>query len=193
SNAVKRLTASVAAIVMGQVAVLGTMSIMAPSAHSIPLPFRTRNEPTSRQFDACVETLMDLDIDIPTTVDVCGAAIAPKALAHCVEDIATETSLASSDALVGCVRVRQPEQTADCVVDLDEDFDGALSGPILGYCSRSLLPTIFKNCVQGIYTEEMTDPMDVMDACVEADYDAPQVFLPTFERSGPGSGTGATE
>lgn len=178
----KRLTALGAIAAMTNVAVLSSWALTSQAAISFPL--RSRPEPTEAQFEECTETLLGLGIEMTTVVDTCGSAAAPKALSSCIEDISVSTLIPATDALAGCVRVRRPEEMATCVVDLDIEFVGALSSQVLGYCSRSLLPTIFKNCVQGVTSETVTDAMLVMDACGEVDYDAPEVFLPTFQSNG---------
>ena len=177
-----RLLAPVAALVMANVAVSATMGFMAQPANG--LPFSTRTHPSEGEFESCAEALIDLEIDLNTSVDACGAAYAPKDLSKCVKRISTNTTIISDDALAGCVRVRRPIDMAKCVVSLDGEFDGTLSSQVLGYCGRSLLPRVFENCVEGIYDVDSTDPMMVMSACVEPDYDAPQVFLPTFNPVG---------
>ena len=173
-----RLFASVAALVMTNVAATATMALMADSATA--LPFSTRTSPTEREFEACADILMDLDMSVPTIAEACGAAQEPKALAKCIDGISSNTSITSDEALAGCVRVRRPEEMAKCVVSLDAEFDEALSSPVLGYCSRSLLPDVFENCVEGLYDPDTMDAMTLMASCVEVDYQAPQVFLPTF-------------
>lgn len=175
-----RLFAPIATLFMVNVAVATTVGFAAQSANALPVV--TQTQPLEREFEACTDTLMDLDIDLATTVDACGAAQHPKDLSKCVNNISSNTSIASDEALAGCVRVRRPVDMAKCVVTLDGEFDGDLSPQVLGYCSRSLLPTVFENCVEGVYDEDQTEAMMVMSACVEPDYDAPQVFLPTFER-----------
>ena len=174
-----RLFAPIATLFMVNVAVSATMGLMAQPANGFPIT--TRTSPLEREFDACADTLIDLDIDLATTVDACGAAQAPKELSKCVKQISDIPDITSGDALAGCVRVRRPMDMAKCVVSLDDEFDGNLSSQVLGYCGRTLLPLTFENCVEGIYEPDSTDPMMVMGACVEPDYDAPQVFLPTFE------------
>ncbi|NER00052.1 MAG: hypothetical protein F6K30_25700 [Cyanothece sp. SIO2G6] len=175
----KRLTALGAIAIITNVAVLSSWVIGNQSASGFPI--RSRDEPTEQQFEACTETLLELGLEIPIAVDTCGAAAAPEAFSNCIADISNDTLIPVTDALAGCVRVRRPEQMASCVVALDENFAGTLSSEILGYCSRSLLPAVFENCVQGVTGEAVTDAMLIMDSCVEADYDAPQVFLPTFQ------------
>ena len=175
-----RLFAPVAALFVVNVAVSTTIGFASQSANALPVI--TRTQPLEREFEACVDTLMDLEIDLATTVDACGAAQHPKDLSKCVKRISSNTSIIGDEALAGCVRVRRPVDMAKCVVSLDGKFNGDLSSQVLGYCSRSLLPTVFENCVEGVYDEDITDPMMVMSSCVEANYNAPQVFLPTFER-----------
>ena len=175
-----RLFASAAALFMANVAVSATLGLMAKPAHG--LPFVTRTQPLDHEFEACAESLIDLEIALATTVDACGAAQEPKDLSKCVKQISNNTAITSDDALAGCVRVRRPADMAKCVVTLDSEFEGTLSAQVLGHCGRSLLPSVFENCVEGIYDADTTDPMMVMGACVEPDFDAPQVFLPTFQR-----------
>ncbi|MGK7891738.1 MAG: hypothetical protein AB4042_20615 [Leptolyngbyaceae cyanobacterium] len=217
----KRFTALGAIAAITHVAVLSSWVFSNQAASGFP--FRSRPEPTDDQFEACTATLLALGIGVPVAIDACGAAAKPEALSSCIADISENTLIPATNALAGCVRVRRPEAMATCVVALDETFVGALSSEILGYCSRSLLPTVFKNCVQGVTSEDITeaivteangtevivtetvviepseteapeteivvvetvaiDAMLIMDACVEADYDAPQVFLPTFRPS----------
>lgn len=175
-----RLLASVAAIVMTNVGATATIALMAPSANALIPTVTTRTSPSEREFEACAGILRDLEIDLATIADACGAAQEPKALAKCIDGISTNTVITSDDALAGCVRVRRPSDMAQCVVVLDEELNATLTSEVLGYCSRSLLPASFENCVEGLYDPESTDAVMVMDACVEVDYDAPVVFLPTF-------------
>ncbi|MEM9216338.1 MAG: hypothetical protein AAGD25_18570 [Cyanobacteria bacterium P01_F01_bin.150] len=169
---------SAAALIATNVAATATMALMATSANA--LPFQTRTAPTEKEFEACADILTDLEIDLTTIADVCGAAREPKALAKCIDNISSNTSLTNADALAGCARVRRPFEMAECVVSLDDEFNSTLSSQVLGYCGRSILPDSFENCVEGLYDPDTTDAMVVMDACVEVDYDAPVVFLPTF-------------
>lgn len=187
-----RLLSSAAALLVTTVAATATMAFMATSASALKLPkidfsnapFTTRTTPTNDDFEDCAAILMGLEMNVATIADACGAAREPKALAECVSGISVNTSVTSDEALAGCVRVRRPLATADCVVVLDGELNQAMSSQVLGYCSRSLLPEIFKNCVEGLYNPDLAetpDAMVVMNACVEVGYDAPTVFLPTFD------------
>lgn len=163
---------------------LSPITVLAPIGSIKPAqakPFATTIEPSADDFEECASTLLNLSLDAGTSVEACGAAREPQDLAACVDGISNNTSIPVNDALAGCVRVRRPLETAECVVSLDGRFEGTLSSTVLGYCGRSLLPTVFKNCVEGIHSIESMDPMMVMSACVEGDYDATQVFLPIFD------------
>ena len=192
----KRATSSLAALLITNVAMAATMGFSTASAAesnygesnygSAHLSLKARTNPRSGGFESCVERLLDVGIELQNTVDACGAALDPKDLSRCVVSISNNTAIVGEEALAGCVRVRRPQEMARCVVSLDDNFDG-LSSQIMGYCGRSLRPITFRNCVEGVSDAATAEPMLIMNSCAEVDYDAPQIFLPTFEPVGSGS------
>lgn len=169
------ISALTAAGVLGQ----GLASPIALAGAFNPSGFiNPRGAISADDYSDCTRDLLESGIEAAEAVNVCASAFDPEEVADCVEDIHDDTAVTADAALGACLRVRRPEELADCVVDVDKAFDREFSGDALAYCTRSLIPSRFADCVSGIQDDAQIAAISIMNACVEGDYSIETLFIP---------------
>lgn len=136
-------------------------------------------------YEVCARSLLEDGISAEMAAAACAEALEPKEISGCVDEIASDTEIAPETALDSCKRVRRPEEMADCVTRINEAVEAAIPLEVLNYCTRSLLPDTYAECVVGIDSETDFLPTDVLRTCIAADYRLPVVVYPDFEPAVP--------
>jgi hypothetical protein len=74
--------------------------------------------PLSNEFRYCTGKLIDAGIDTALATSTCAAALHPRLVADCVQDVTWATEVEATDALTTCSRDRRPDEVAICVIDI---------------------------------------------------------------------------
>lgn len=145
-----------------------------------------------QDYESCAQALLSVKIEPAAIADYCARELQPHHLGACVTAISQRTTIAATDALEACARVRRPLDLANCVVNIDQQIivpkklDEAASKSALvtalDTCRRSLLPIRHAECVIGLNKKVDLSPLSLMGACIDAD-DRPRDVQPTFIRS----------
>lgn len=159
-----KLTAKLTAkLTIPVLAMAGIFSTALPS-HAIRNPFR-RNQ---NEYRVCAARLLSVGIPPEAASNACAAALRPKEVSSCVGQIQRRTQIPATDSLSFCGQARRPEDLATCVVDIGTKSQETVNPLILSYCSRSLLPVKFAQCVVGLRSEIDFSPTQAMDNCISA-------------------------
>ncbi len=139
------------------------------SGLALNFPAMAASIPTSYRNDYrfCTARLLALNVSVEAVSTACAAALEPKRLSTCVYDIQRKTNILATDALATCAQVRQPEQLATCVVGISTNSQEETIPEVLNYCSRSLLPVRFGECVVGLRREIDVTPIQAMNTCID--------------------------
>lgn len=156
------------------VPVLAMTGWLAMSLPSTAVTATYRND-----FRVCSGRLLSVGITAEAASQACATALRPSDLSSCVSKIERQTQIAAVDALSSCRQVRRPEELATCVVGISLNTQEGVNSTVLNYCSRSLLPVRFAQCVVGLRAEIDLAPTQVMDSCIDAS-DKITGFLPSF-------------
>lgn len=134
-----------------------------------------------RDYEACVNVLSGLQLASTEVAAACAAALFPRSLGECVSRISGDTTIAATDALSNCRRVRRPNDLATCVISIsDGSGEGTVLTSVLDNCRRSLLPVRFSSCVVGVRSGlSALSTEEAMLNCI-ASTDRPRDFLPSF-------------
>ena len=163
-----------------QLTVAGWLAMSLPSA-AAPIYSYPYSPLDSKDFRVCAARLVSANISPETAASSCASAIRPRTLSSCVVDISRRTNIAAEDALSNCREVRRPEELGTCVVDISRNSQGEIDPAVLNYCSRSLLPERFSDCVVGLRREIDLAPTQALDSCISATDPLPsRDFAPGF-------------
>jgi len=144
------------------IATVGSFAINLPS-NALINPFRKNNE-----YRVCAARLLSVGIPAETTASACAAALRPLEVSSCVGQIQRRTQIPATDSLSFCRQARRPNDLATCVVDIGTIRQEGVNPAILSYCSRSLLPVDFGQCVVGLRSEIDFSPTQAMESCINA-------------------------
>lgn len=145
-----------------------------------PEPYRA----STKDYQNCAGGLKGAGISEADIAAACAAALYPRDISTCVTRIGGETSIAATDALSNCRRVRRPPEMATCVVDISKTgVDKTALLDVLDNCRRSLLPRRFSNCVVGLRNGVDASIADAMTSCIAAS-NRPRNVLPSFVPAG---------
>lgn len=131
------------------------------------------------EYRVCAARLLSLNLNAQAVSQACAAALRPRDVSLCVQRIQKHTQIAATDALSTCKQVRYPRDLASCVVGINRYSKEALNPAVLTYCSRSLLPIRFAECVVGLQAETKVPTTQALDTCIDAS-DRVSGFLPSF-------------
>lgn len=146
---------------------------------AMSLPSTAQTATYRNDFRVCAARLLSVSITAEAASLACAMALRPSDLSSCVTRIERQTQIASVDALSSCTQVRRPEELATCVVGISLNTQEAVNPGVLNYCSRSLLPVRFAQCVVGLRAEIDFSPTQVMNSCIDAS-DKITGVLPSF-------------
>lgn len=154
---------------------------------------------SNNDFRACAGQLLRFNINADTASQACAGALRPRDLSSCVVSISRQTKINAVDALNTCRQVRRPEELASCVVAISRiPTQEQPNVNILNYCSRSLLPMRFGQCVVGLRSEFKLALDQALNTCISGSdtvSTSTSVFIPQAPRateSLPNLGTGGT-
>jgi hypothetical protein len=119
-------------------------------------------------YRICTAELLRAGIAVQPASQACAEALYPKDLSACVSKIGQQTKIAPADALPRCSKARRPEDLRRCVVALSQNTQQTVDPTVLDYCSRSLLPVRFAQCVVGLRTAANLAPSQALDNCIDA-------------------------
>ncbi len=155
-----KLTAKLTTSVLVMAAGLG---ITLPS-NAISNPFR-RNQ---NDYRVCAARLISVGIPAESVSNACANALRPKEVSSCVGKIQRRTQIPATDSLSFCGEARRPNDLATCVAGIGTNSEENVNPAILTYCSRSLLPVKFAQCVVGLRSEIDFSPTQAMENCISA-------------------------
>jgi hypothetical protein len=162
-------------VVTAPLAAAGLLTLGLPSQ---PAAARTND------YQTCAATLRSSGIADAQVAAACAASLRPRELASCVGAIGGRTTIAPTDALSGCRRVRRPLEFSTCVVRIGPGEDAATT--VLDNCRRSLLPARFSECVVGLVNSIEINTNRAMRSCI-ASTDPQPDGLPAQNNSAPGT------
>jgi hypothetical protein len=154
-----RLTAKLTAPVL---AMAGSLAMTLP-AYAISNPFRNTNE-----YRVCAARLLSVGIPAEAAGSACAAALRPLEVSSCVGKIQRRTQIPATDSLSFCGQARRPNDLATCVASIGSTSEETANPVILSYCSRSLLPVKFGQCVVGLRSEIDFSSTQAMQSCISA-------------------------
>jgi hypothetical protein len=132
----------------------------------------------SNEFRNCTGKLIDAGIDTALATSTCAAALHPRLVADCVQDVTWATEVEATDALTTCSRDRRPDEVAICVIDI-VGLEGANVATALNNCGKSVLPVRYADCVLGLTAASDLVADQSMAQCIAAGY-RPVDVAPTF-------------
>jgi hypothetical protein len=122
----------------------------------------------ANDYRVCAGRLLALNVSPDVALQACSSTLRPRDLSGCVANIQKQTELSATDALSTCRLVRRPDELATCVVGISKSTKEPANPAILSYCSRSLLPVRFAQCVVGLRAEIDFPSSQAMDSCIDA-------------------------
>ncbi|WP_339383877.1 hypothetical protein [Fortiea sp. LEGE XX443] len=134
----------------------------------LPSPALTLFSNDNDNYRVCAAQLLKAGVTAQAAAQGCATAIRPIDLAACVATIKQRTKIDPTDALASCTRARRPRELAGCVVGVSLNTKEEINPAVLNYCSRSLLPVTFAQCVVGLRKEISLTPMQALDTCIDA-------------------------
>ena len=166
-----------------QLTVAGWLAMSLPSA-AFPIyssPSYPYSPLDSKDFSVCAARLVNANIAPETAANACANSIRPRNLSSCVVNISRRTNITAKDALSNCRIVRRPEELKTCVVEISRNTQGKIDPAVLNYCSLSLLPARFSDCVVGLRREIDLSPTQSLNSCISASDPLPNInFAPGF-------------
>lgn len=160
--------------------VSGLMGISLPSQ---AITIFGSNSPDSGSYRNCASGLLSAGISSEAAAPACAGALNPQDVGRCVVQITSRTEIAADSALASCRQVRRPIEVSRCVVDINTNTQGQAVPGVLDYCTRSLLPERFADCVVGLGREIQFASNQGLETCISAN-DRPLSFEPTFIPAG---------
>ena len=160
--------------------VSGLMGISLPSQ---AITIFGSNSPDSGSYRNCASGLLSAGISPEAAAPACAGALNPQDVGRCVVQITSRTEIAADSALASCRQVRRPIEVSRCVVDINTNTQGQAVPGVLDYCTRSLLPERFADCVVGLGREIQFASNQGLETCISAN-DRPLSFEPTFIPAG---------
>lgn len=133
----------------------------------------------SGSYRNCASRLLSAGVTPEAAAPACAGALNPKDVGSCVVQIRNRTEIAADQALASCRQVRRPIELSRCVVDISTKTEGETTPGVLNYCTSSLLPQRFADCVVGLKREIQIATDQALETCISAN-DRPLSFEPTF-------------
>jgi len=170
----KSKSAGLVRLAAAQLAVAGWLGMSLPS----PAATITTGSNTN-PYRSCAGRLVRAGVSAEAAASACAGALNPPDIGRCVARIEQQTEIAAQEALATCRQVRRPIELARCVVGISDNTRGQAVPGVLDYCSRSLLPVRYAECVVGLQREIDLAPKQALETCISAS-NRPLEFSPTF-------------
>jgi hypothetical protein len=122
----------------------------------------------SNDYRVCATRLLKAGVTSSMTAQSCASAIRPSEFSACVDRIKQDRKIqiTPEDAVYSCGKSRRPEDLAVCVVSISKNTQRTIDPAALAYCSRSLLPVTFAQCVVGLRKTIDLTPTQSLDTCI---------------------------
>jgi hypothetical protein len=146
---------------------------------AMPVMAQTTTSYFGNDYRGCAAKLLRLGITPEAASSACAAVLRPRELSNCVTRIQKQTQVAATDILSSCRSARRPEDLGTCVVSISASKKETFDPSTLNYCSSSLLPVRFAECVVGLRREIDFSATQAMSTCIDAS-DRLGGLLPSF-------------
>ncbi|MDM9384161.1 hypothetical protein QUB80_26140 [Chlorogloeopsis sp. ULAP01] len=170
---------------VGTVITAPTLTMLGWVAMALPSMASYESYGNPQDYRVCADQLVNAGIAIEPASQACAAALRPRDLSSCVTRIERQTQIAAVDALPRCRQARRPDDLRRCVVSISQNTKETANPAVLDYCSRSLLPVRFAQCVVGLRLANDLDPSQALNTCIDGSDFGVTGFLPSFVPANP--------